>query len=121
MVSKPDCLFADISFPQSYAFYDFLRNPAVTLGNDTDEFLIVYGGNHVATGKATYSNFAVYGADGWNGVGGVTNLDFGGTAQAYLPYNPNAKYLYVYKVARTCTGDPNCFEVPPGPDDYGIA
>jgi hypothetical protein len=102
-------------------FYPFVRDSEVTLGDSANEFLIVYGVDHVATGKATYSNFNVYGSDGWNGVGGATNLDFGGTAQAYLPYNPNAKYLYVYKVARNCNGDPNCFEVPTGPDDYGIA
>src|SRR5512137_458923 len=120
MVSKPDCLFADISFPQSYAFYDFLRNPAVTLGNDTDEFIIVYGVNHVATGKATYSNFAIYGTDAWNGVKAITNEDFNGSAEAYLPGNPNAKYFYVYKLARHCGGDPYCYEVPTGPGAYGL-
>jgi hypothetical protein len=88
------------------------------LGNNNNEFLIIYGVNHVATRKVTYSNFAVYGADGWNGVGAVTDLD--GTAQAYLPDNPNAKYLYVYKIARNCNGDPHCFEVPTGPGAYGI-
>jgi len=108
-------------FPNLTLYYDFLRDPAVTLGNDTDEFLIVYGVNHVATGKATYSNFAVYGADVWNGVGSIEDPVLNGTAEEYLPDNPNAKYLYVYKIARNCNGNPNCFAVPTGPGAYGIA
>jgi len=107
-------------YPFIDKYYPFVRDSEVTLDNSTNEFLIVYGVNHVATGKATYSNFGVYGADGWNGVGAVTDLDLNGTAQADLPDNPNSKYLYVYKVARDCNGDPNCFEVPTGPGAYGI-
>ena len=50
----------------------------------------------------------------------ITDLDFNGTAEEYLPDNPNAKYLYVYKIARNCGGDPHCYEVPYGPGGYGI-
>jgi hypothetical protein len=107
-------------FPNLSQYYDFLRDPPVTLGNDTGEFIIVYGVNHVATGKAIYQNFGPYGADIWNGVGAVTDVDFNGTAEEYLPDNPNAKYLYVYKLARNCEGDPHCFEVPYGLGAYGI-
>jgi hypothetical protein len=107
-------------FPNLSQYYDFVPHPAVTLGNDTNDFIIVYGVNHVATGKATYSNFAIYGADGWNGVGTIHDAYFNGTAQEYLPDNPNAKYLYVYKIARNCSGDPHCIEVPTGPGAYGI-
>lgn len=101
-------------------YYDYLRNPPITIGNDTNEFIIVYGVNHVATGKATYANFALYGADVWNGVGSITDTDFTGTAEEYLPDNPNAQYLYVYKIARNCEGEPNCFAVPSGAGGYGI-
>jgi hypothetical protein len=107
-------------FPNLSQYYDFLRHPAITLGNDTNEFIIVYGVNHVATGKATYSNFAVYGADVWNGVGAINDPDLNETAEEYLPDNPDAKYLYVYKIARNCNGDPHCFGVPTGPGAYGI-
>ena len=62
-------------------YYPFLRDPPVTLGNDPNEFIIVYGINHVATGKATYQNFAVYGADVWNGIKAITDVDFNGTAE----------------------------------------
>jgi len=107
-------------FPDTSQYYDFLREPAITLGNNTNEFIIVYGVNHVATGKATYSNFAIYGADAFNGVGMITDVDFNGTAEEYLPDNPNAKYLYVYKIARICEGEAHCYEVPYGPGGYGI-
>ena len=114
-MSSPTPPFLDTS-----QYYDFLREPAITLGNDTNEFIIVYGVNHVATGKATYQNFVPYGADVWNGVGMITDVDFNGTAEEYLPDNPNAKYIYVYKIARNCEGDPHCYELPYGPGGYGI-
>jgi hypothetical protein len=90
------------------------------LGNDPNELIIVNDVNHVATGKATYTNCVPYGADGWNGIGAINNPDFNGTAEEYLPDNPNAKYLYVYKIARNCNGDPHCFKVPTVPGAYGI-
>ncbi|KKG17278.1 hypothetical protein [Methanosarcina sp. 2.H.T.1A.15] len=115
-VSSPTPPFFDTS-----QYYPFLRDPAITLGNDTDEFIIVYGVNHVATGKATYSSFTVYGADVWNGVGAITDADFSGSAEEYLPDNPNAKYLYVYKLARNCSeGGQYCYEVPYGRGAHGL-
>ena len=108
-------------FPDLSKYYDFQPHPTVTLGSDTNEFIIIYGVNHVATGKATYSSATIYGADGWNGVGTIHDANFNGTAEEYLPGNPNAKYLYVYKIARNCSGDTHCFEVPTGPGAYGIA
>ena len=108
------------SFPNLSLYYPFVYHPAITLSNDTNDFIIVYGVNHAATGKATYENFAVYGADIFNGVGAISDTDFNGTAEEYLPNNPNAKYLYVYKVARNCNGDAHCFKVPYGLGSYGI-
>jgi hypothetical protein len=91
------------------------------LGDDSNEFIIVYGVNHVATGKAMYSNFAVYGADVWNGARAITDAAFNGSAEEYLPDNPNAKYLYVYKLARNCSeSDQYCYEVPYGGGSHGI-
>ncbi len=101
-------------------YMPYLRHPAITLGNDTNEFIIVYGVNHVATGKATYENFAPYAADSIKGVGMISDSDFNRTAEAYFPGDPNAKYLYVYKIARHSNGDPHCFELPYGPGGHGI-
>ena len=45
------------SFPDLSKYYDFQPHPTVTLGSDSpNEFIIIYGVNHVATGKATYSS-----------------------------------------------------------------
>lgn len=114
-VSSPTPPFPDLSL-----YYSFLQDSPITLGNDTNEFIIVYGVNHVATGKAIYENFVPYGADVWNGVGMITDVDFNGTAEEYLPDNPDAKYLYVYKIVRNCEGDTHCYELPYDIGGYGI-
>lgn len=107
-------------FNDVWETYPFLRDAEVILGNDTNEFVILYGVNHVATGKATYQNIGIFGAKAWNGVGAITDVSLNGTAEAYLPNNPNAKYLYVYKIARNCVGDPHCYEVPSDMGAWGI-
>lgn len=109
---------ANVFGPNRDTFY--LNSTSFTLGDDPEEFLIVYGVNHAATGKATYSNFALYGADILNGVGCVNSQDLSGTAKEYLPENPDADLLYVWKVARNCSGDPHCLEIPWGVKAYGI-
>jgi hypothetical protein len=92
----------------------YLRSESFLLNDDPDEFLVVYGVNHAATNKATYSNFSIYGTTHLNGVCGMTNHDFAGSAEKYLPGCKEAKYLYVWKVARRrgCRDHQNCIEVP---------
>jgi hypothetical protein len=92
----------------------------------TDEFVIVYGVNHQATGKATYSSFSIYAdKDRWFGpLNGTTlspDFDQGGqpgdSARRFLcPDDPSqcpdgVKYLYAWKVARECGDEPFCMEV----------
>ena len=43
-------------FPDLSKYYDFQPHPTITLGSNPNEFIIIYGVNHVATGKATYSS-----------------------------------------------------------------
>jgi len=90
------------------------------LSNDPGDFLIVYGVNHVQTGKCIYSNFITYGADIFNGVASVNDSEFSGSAEDYIPGHSKAKYLYAWKVARNANGDIHCLEVPTGPQAYGI-
>lgn len=75
-----------------------------------DEFLVVYGANHVATGKASYASFNVYSSEeGKLSIGQVFHDQFEGTAVSYLPSgDPAVSMLYAYKVARNCAGEPNC-------------
>lgn len=82
----------------------YLNTTETTLGNKPGEEIIVYGVNHAATGKATYANFGLYGGWALNGVGGISNIDYTGSAEEYLPNNPNAKYLYVAKISRVDDG-----------------
>ena len=98
----------------------YLRSETFTLGNDPSEFVIVYGVNHAASGKATYSNCSFYGEKGWNGVAGIYSTEFEGTAEQYLPGNPLAKYLYVCKFARSCDSGKACEAVPTGPKAHGV-
>jgi hypothetical protein len=99
----------------------YLESSNFFLRERPDDFVIVYGANHMATGKATYSNFTVYGRIALNGVAGVDSSNFG-TAEEFLPGNPLAKYFYVYKIARHCVGGDTvpCLEIPTGPGAAGI-
>ena len=98
----------------------YLNTSTTVLGDKPGEAIIVYGVNHAATGKATYSNFGVYGERALNGIGGLSNIDLATTAEKFLPNNPNAKYLYVAKVARDDDPDMKTLIVPSGVGPYGI-
>ena len=85
----------------------------LTLGDD--EFLMVYGVNHVATGKATYMNLNFY-ADKQAQlfVGSLSDSWFPAAAPWYLPDDPAAEAMYAYKVARNCTkGEAFCLKLAP--------
>lgn len=72
-----------------------------------DDFVIVYGINHERTGKAIYSNASFYGAELFNGVAGAfSTVQFPDSALEYFPEGyENAKYYYVYKIARKADED----------------
>jgi hypothetical protein len=90
------------------------------LPDDPNEFLIVYGVNHQASGKATYSNFIVYGEKYINGVASVASPSFSGSADVYIQGHSQANYLYAWKVARQSDGSAHCLTVPYGPQHYGF-
>lgn len=75
------------------------------------EFLMVFGANHVATGKATYMSINVYTGmeeDGKLAIGTIDDRDFKDTASRYLD-DPAADVMYAYKISRTCEGvEPPC-------------
>jgi hypothetical protein len=88
------------------------------------EYVIVYGVNHEATGKASYSSFALYEVAKALGVAGVVSPQFVGSARAFLPSDPNVDKLYAWKIARSCGSDPYCTVVPttcPGVPLTGLA
>ncbi len=66
------------------------------------ELAIVYGVNHAATGKATYSSFSVYGERVLNGVAGAnsSSADFGGLANELIDDPETAKLFYAWRIGR---------------------
>lgn len=98
----------------------YLETTQFTLSNDPDEFVIVYGVNHAATGNATYSSLVAYGQKLKNGVASAFSGDYTGTAEEFLPGDPDAKYLYVWKIARSSSGDAHTTVVPFNQGVYGI-
>ena len=100
--------------------------PYFRLRDGEDEFVIVYGVNHQTTGKVTYTSFSIYAdKNQWLGLqdGTTTSPHYDGSglpgdsARKYLcPDDPNkcgqdVQYLYAWKVARRCNGEPYCMEV----------
>ncbi|MBI5870839.1 MAG: hypothetical protein HZB44_07790 [Actinobacteria bacterium] len=90
----------------------YLRTTEFTLADDPNQFVVIYGINHAAIGRATYTSFSVYGTVQANGVASAWNRMYAGTAEEFLPGDPNAKYFYVWKIARHANGDPHTTEVP---------
>lgn len=81
---------------------------------------MIYGPNHVATGKATYMNTNVYASEKAKlTLGTIDDRDFQDkdTAKPYLrPGDPDADLMYAYKISRNCAGEANCKQLSV-PDD----
>ncbi|HYN15351.1 MAG TPA: hypothetical protein VES66_06135 [Terriglobales bacterium] len=101
-----DALYLGVGLPEWSSTYD-----RITLGDD--EFLMVYGANHVATGKATYMNMNVYASETAKlTLGTLDDRKFPGTAVPYLPAgDPAANVMYAYKISRNCEGQTNCLQL----------
>ena len=79
----------------------YLMTPDFTLDSDED-FVVVYGVNHSATGKALYSNVVLYAKPMLNGVTSIYDSMFEGSAKSYLGEDcEDSDQYYVYKMART--------------------
>lgn len=78
----------------------YIRADNFKLKTDED-FVILYGVDHVQTGFATFFNISFYGEEYWNGVVGANITDESKyPATEYFPkdYN-NSKYYYAVKMA----------------------
>lgn len=84
------------------------------LSDNPQDFFVVVGVHHEATGKASYVNLGVYHTRRLMGIGAVAGDELAGSAERYLPNHQASKYLYAYKFARDCRGEPFCFDVPTG-------
>jgi hypothetical protein len=90
----------------------YLGTDDFAFADSPDDFVVVYGVNHELTGKSTYSNFAVYALRHLIGVAAIDSRRMPGSAEVYLPGDPDAGSLYAWKVARECGDDPHCVEIP---------
>lgn len=91
---------------------EFNSNDKIMLGDG--EFLMIYGANHVTTGKATYMSVNVYASDAAKlTLGYIDDRQFSGTASAYLPAgDAAADKMYAYKVSRACgKNEPQCLQL----------
>lgn len=83
----------------------YLMTRDFTLNSDED-FIVVYGVNHTATGKGQYSNAVLYSRPMLNGVCSVYDSLFTGSAAEYLDADcEDADMYYVYNMARTQMDD----------------
>jgi poly(3-hydroxybutyrate) depolymerase len=88
----------------------YLRTPFFEF--QEHDIIVVFGVNHAKTGKATYCNVGCYGFPAINGLGGVSNREFQGTAQQFLADPILADSFYVWKFARMQL-DAQTFVIPP--------
>jgi hypothetical protein len=98
----------------------YLRTDDFSMTNG--DFVVVYGVNHAASGKATYANVNVYGVtptvgndNEMAGVGSIGTPDgLAGTARTYLGDHPQADLFYAYRIAwDNPSGVTNCLIIPP--------
>jgi len=104
----------------------YTRIPNFYYQNNTEDFLVVVGVNHNATGKAGYNSYALQNIDTGLGFASVKDKDFIGSAREYLPYieNMNIPFItkniliknidkfVVYKFKRDCKNENYCFSIP---------
>jgi len=98
-----DCFFLTAGWVPEYGSSD----PKYKITLADGEFLMVYGANHVANGKATYMSINVYASDEnvKLSIGNVIDDQLSETAARYLHDDPVAKKMYAYKVSRSCGKD----------------
>jgi len=131
----PNCSYKEletgIAFPESS---QMLQNNEKAYGESRDaaylgsqnftlqpgQFAISYGVNHMASGKAIYSNVVAYGAEKLNGVASADSTSFTGSASRYLKDDPDVDKLYTYTITRANSTEPYTLVVPQGPYLQGV-
>lgn len=119
-------IFQDVSVYADNRDAAYLRTDNFQLKTD-DDFVIVYGVNHLQTQKATFFNTSFYGEAHWNGVVGANITDTSQyPATEYFPEGYiNSKNYYVLKMARKKGENGNEIIIPystgnPSGSAYGV-
>jgi len=76
-----------------------------------EEFVMVYGVNHHATGKSSLHTAMVVGIFNDDSASVVDSIAMPGSAQRYLPDHPDADKLYAWQFRRNCDGETFCSDV----------
>jgi hypothetical protein len=122
-----------ITKPIAYEGYDFTQRQVTTLGDTRDalylgagdlpefdltdemtlkegEFLIAYGLDHMATGKATYVNLNSYtSGPSKMALGSAFPEDLQDSSYRYLSWSdPDGELTYAYMISRDCDGEDFC-------------
>jgi hypothetical protein len=82
------------------------RGVTFALDENPEDFIIVYGVNHTASGKTLYHSISTYRHALLNGLTTIWDKEFAGSADEFLkdtPYASQAKYLYTVRIARSCS------------------
>lgn len=91
----------------------YLANRGAYISNTTSSHTWVVGVQHQTTNKAEYTAVAVSYQDKMMGVLSVADTKMKGSAQVFIPNDPNALHLYAIKFARSCAATESfCFVVP---------
>lgn len=90
----------------------YVTTPAVPLLEG--QSIVVYGVDPVQLGRATWTEIVMVGTTNNDAGGGVGSVDLVGTAEAWVPEEPDADKLFAWTFARDCGGQPACTEVPTG-------
>ena len=106
-----------LRFPDLAGGYPPALGNTFSLDNNPNDFIIVYGVNHTKSGFTVYSSISTYrhamlngGNTKWIDAKDMSAIDY----LKNTPYASQAEYLYVLRVARSCSGITNepCMEFP---------
>ncbi|MBX7196537.1 MAG: hypothetical protein K1X94_31075 [Sandaracinaceae bacterium] len=86
------------------------RTPPFVLGRTDDVYVL--GVDHTVTHHATYANASVYSVEHLAGLVSVTSRTWSGSASEWLPGDPDASSLFVWRISRDCGTDAHCLAVP---------
>jgi len=77
----------------------YLKTESFTMYDN--EFMVIFGVDHIQTGKSVYYSATIYGEQYINGVAGSNSMKWGGSAKDYLSEDPDVEKFFVLTLSRT--------------------
>jgi len=106
------CIFASLEcYGDNGDTAYFIARPEFTMPTD-DNYYVVIGVNHMATGRSVYAEVGGYQLSTATGIASFESINnMPGSAETYLNRN-DSKYLYAFTARRDCTGIDFCMTLP---------